>query len=534
MPIVCKICEKVFEKLITPSHLKGHGIDVKTYKSMFGEDSITSQEYKKERSLSVLGENNPNFGKSMDEDTRRIISKKNSGKVAWNKGIKFEDTTKFKETAEKRERRYSTGELRRREYGPLDEDVKNKISASIMKYAASNGDELSARAKRAISTKMALGYDIAPFRGRHHSENTKNRLRELLSEFRQERSRKTLETIKSRAESLDIGVLAIDGLSVKLECRKCDTQFSFTKQYFTDSKFFHELCPTCHPRDIYRSGAEQEIFNYVNNLGFTCVANKRFAGIGEVDIFLPDKKLCIEYNGLYWHSEEVLTMVGKSKTADLEKKERLEQLGYRVITIFEDEWIHKRLIVQSRIRHILNMVENRVYARNTTVVELSSKDAARFCDLYHIQGKARSNVRYGLLYNGDLVAVMTFSKNNISRKISHWEINRFCTLDGITVIGGASKLFNHFIKTHQPDCVVSYADRRWSNGGLYEKLGFSFVKNTGANYWYVPKNQIARIHRFTFRTRMRDGINESGLVKELGLLKVWDCGSSKWIWKGSE
>jgi hypothetical protein len=128
---------------------------------------------------------------------------------------------------------------------------------------------------------------------------------------------------------------------------------------------------------------------------------------------------------------------------------------------------------------------------------------------------------------------MTFSKSNISRKISGWEINRFCNKIETTVVGGASRLFKQFIKDHDPAEVISYADSRWSDGDLYKTLKFEYVKQTSPNYWYFLPNEVRRIHRYALRKP--EGADREITEKELrsnqGYHRIWDCGNTKWIWK---
>jgi len=163
---------------------------------------------------------------------------------------------------------------------------------------------------------------------------------------------------------------------------------------------------------------------------------------------------------------------------------------------------------------------------------LDSKVANSFIEENHIQGAGRSNYRIGLYYGEELVAVMTFSNKEISRKLSGWEINRFACKKNTIVVGGASKLFSHFINEKAPDKVISYADTRWSDGNLYEKLGFSFDSQTVPNYWYFKGSNAVRIHRYTLRKTADD--NQSLTEYENRLLagydRVYDCGSTKWVW----
>ena len=78
-----------------------------------------------------------------------------------------------------------------------------------------------------------------------------------------------------------------------------------------------------------------------------------------------------------------------------------------------------------------------------------------------------------------------------------YELLRFCNKLNTTVIGGASKLFQHFLTHYQPSKIISYADRRWSNGQLYFNLGFKHTHNSGINYFYIVDG--CREYRYKYR-----------------------------------
>ena len=165
------------------------------------------------------------------------------------------------------------------------------------------------------------------------------------------------------------------------------------------------------------------------------------------------------------------------------------------------------------------------------VKEISSKQASEFFNDTHIMGNGRSNYRLGLFFNNQLISAMSFSKNNLSRKIDNWELNRFSCLQNYHIMGGAGKLFNQFINNIQPSKIVSYSDNRWSQGLVYEKLGFKKISSGTPNYWYFLPNQN-RIHRFNLRKNSNDNPDQTELENRTaqGYNRVWDSGSAKWIW----
>ena len=117
-------------------------------------------------------------------------------------------------------------------------------------------------------------------------------------------------------------------------------------------------------------------------------------------------------------------------------------------------------------------------------------------------------------------------------------ILRFCNKLNTTVTGGASKLFTYFIKKYHPNEIISYADRRWSQGNLYEKLGFHFVKDTKPNYSYIDGRKQKRINRFNLRKNILvekyncpENVSEVEFCYNMGYYQVFDCGNKKYIWR---
>ena len=81
---------------------------------------------------------------------------------------------------------------------------------------------------------------------------------------------------------------------------------------------------------------------------------------------------------------------------------------------------------------------------------------------------------------------MTFCKSRFNKNYE-WELSRYSSSKH--VIGGASKLLKYFERIYKPKSLITYADRRFSQGNLYFTLGFTFDHFSLPNYFYV-KNQI--------------------------------------------
>lgn len=291
-----------------------------------------------------------------------------------------------------------------------------------------------------------------------------------------------------------------------------------------------ESCPKCA---CFRSKGEKEVEEFVRGLGFEIsTSDRQILNGDELDIVIPQKKIAIEYNGLRWHSNFF-----KPNDYHLQKTMKCEERGYRLIHIFEDEWIYKKDITKSRIKNILGVNGNVIYARNCHIKEVDGHTSNKFLFENHIQGKCASSIKLGLFYNDELVSLMTFGKSRhfIGNGKTEWELLRFCNKMDTRVVGGASKLLKHFIKTYNPNEIVSYADKRWSDGNLYEVLGFQKYNESKPNYFYIINGK--REYRFNYRKSIlvKQGFDpnktEKEIMEERGIPRIYDCGCLcyKWI-----
>lgn len=505
MSITCQICQTTFPKIIPWQHLRKHDITTEEYKSKFG--NVYSLE---------------------------TLSKFES-RIPHNKGKKVTDPEileSIRAGHARREERFRNGEFRRGK--KWDEEHKKLLSQRTKEYAAANPEKMSARGHKSIETKKMNGHDLAFFRGCSHSVESKEKMAQAAAKANAIKTKNRCERIKQLSSEYQISILSpLDQDPLDLKCDVCAYQFSFTAQYFSPGKTFSEMCPKCYPRAIRKSKGETELYEFIRLLCPDAVHGYREKyHSSEIDIFVPSKNIGFEFDGLYWHSEEVLNNNGHSKTKSDDKRKAFAEKGITLITIFSDEWEQKQQVVKSRVSAILGVTSKRIYARCCELREISSKSAAEFCNANHIMGKARSNVRVGLYHNNELVSVMTFSKSNISRKVYGWELNRFASMADTIVVGAASKMFKYFTEQYTPESVVSYSDNRWSTGNLYGKLGFSKVSNGTPNYWYFMLPAAHRVHRFTLRKNAADdqSLTEAENRRNQGYSRIWDCGSAKWVW----
>lgn len=319
----------------------------------------------------------------------------------------------------------------------------------------------------------------------------------------------------------------------KFKCVKCGNEF--------ENNYIGVKCYKCNP--LPRSNIEEELKKFISENYKGIIKNncrKEFNNEFEIDVFLPEIKVALELNGNYYHSE---LYGNKDKKYHLIKTEKCENMGIRLIQIFEDEWINKKEIVKQKILHLLKIkLEKSIFARKCKIKNIFPKDANDFLNQHHIQGSCQSSIQLGAYNNENLISVMTFGKlrritgskpqnNNI------YEMIRFATSKN--TVGIAGKFLNYFIKTYKPKTIISYADRRWTfyKNNLYEKINFKKVSDGTPNYWYVHKTNFnKRFHRFIFRKSelskklktFDPNLTEWENMKNNGWDRIWDCGNLKY------
>jgi len=306
--------------------------------------------------------------------------------------------------------------------------------------------------------------------------------------------------------------------------------------YITNSHLYHarkvinnKQCTVCYKVDDKQSFKETEIFEFIRSVYNGEIIRSYRDGL-EIDIYLPDLKVGFEFNGLYWHSE-----LFKQKNYHLDKLNHFKKRDIRIIYIWEDDWSFKCDIIKSQIRNWIGISDSKIFARKCKIEEVIDVKLVRsFLNESHIQGYVSSSLKIGLFYENELVSLMTFDHFEGRKKMkdSEWNLSRFCNKKNVNVIGGASKLLNYFIKLKSPTRIISFADKSWSNGSLYFKLGFDLLSTSYPNYsYYIDKKRVNK-QRYKKSNLVKIGydksLSESKIMEdEFGSYKIFDCGQLK-------
>lgn len=303
-----------------------------------------------------------------------------------------------------------------------------------------------------------------------------------------------------------------NSLDKNLNCYELSEIFKVKINYIYQWIEKYNLQSYVNLKPSFRSSYEDEILKLFENFKVETNTRNIFDDHKELDIYLPDLNLGIEFNGTYWHSSLFL-----NKRYHFEKSKMAQEKGIRLIHIYEYEWndpLQKEKII-SMLKIASNQVESKIYARNCEIREITNKEAKPFNELNHLQGHRNAQITYGLFYKNELVQLMSFSKHSKYE----WEIIRGCPASNNIVIGGVSKLFKHFIREYNPNQVFSYCDFNKFDGKGYEAIGMEFIGYTGPDMKWIMKDGVYN--------RQPKKHKE---MKEKSLAQIFGSGSKKYLY----
>lgn len=256
----------------------------------------------------------------------------------------------------------------------------------------------------------------------------------------------------------------------------------------------------------------------------------------EMTLEYSNEKVC----SVFFPSIQVKIVFHSSDDLDLGFEE-LDSVhsDIKQVQLWEDQWIFHNDKIISKIQSILGITE-RIHGRETKVKAIDNLQLLDFLSKNHLNVPIKAKYKYGLYYRNELVAVMSFSKGRpLYREdilFNSFEMLRFCSKKGTTVVGGFSKLLNHFIKKMEPDDVMTYVDADWSDGQSFLNRGFEFIERMpNMEFWLNSSTGVREYpqvvlkdHRKSMDLSESDGKKEL-FLKEIGYKKVFNSGSYKFI-----
>lgn len=304
-------------------------------------------------------------------------------------------------------------------------------------------------------------------------------------------------------------------------------------------------CPAC---GHILSKQEAEIAKFLSKFTTVVKRDRSIIKPKELDIYLPEKNLAIEYCGMYWHSHDSKEDEAATRNRHKDKYVACQSKKVRLLTIYESEWQNHKYAIQRLLRNAIGKSKGSVMARKCVLQKVDVHEARKFFDKYHPQGGNGIGEHYGLYYKSRLVACMRFTFGVNDRGVSNnrvWTLSRYATR--LTVSGGASRLLKTFINEKNPTEIKSFSDNRYFSGEMYLQLGFVLEEELPADYqvWsqklgLLPKTKYQRreLPKRLKEHKVLDAFNpetdprsEADITYLMGARRIYDCGKKRWLWK---
>ena len=304
----------------------------------------------------------------------------------------------------------------------------------------------------------------------------------------------------------------------------------------------------CFKCNNTKSRGEDAVHRFISNLAPAEQRNRSVLRPKELDIYLPEHKLAIEYCGEFWHSARSQDDERQGRRKHSEKHAACQAQGVRLITLWETEWKLHNYAVRRLLRNAVGKSKGKLMARKCELRKATHEEAKNFYNRYHPQGGAGAGEHYALFWKGKMVACMRFvlgaNDRGAAAKERVWTLGRYATR--VTVAGAASRLFKAFVDDVKPPTVKSFSDNRFFDGGMYEQLGFVMEEAVAPDYavWspvlglrpksHYQRRQISkRLKDHGFDEAFEptsDPRTEAEMIYLMGCGKLFDCGKKRWVW----
>ena len=276
-------------------------------------------------------------------------------------------------------------------------------------------------------------------------------------------------------------------------------------------------CPYCS--NGY-SKYEEEISEWLKTLKVEFINKDRKILEGkELDFYIPSKRLGIEFNGLYYHSDKF-----KDNNYHLLKLKKCQEKSIQLIQIFEDEWVNHKNVVKSKIKHLLDLNKSlpKIYARKCIFNEISELKAKDFIDKNSIENFEENCKYFGLKFNDEIISLISFKFINGNIKIFNLCNNIKYLCDGC-----CCKLIKIINQLYNPNNIYGFVDRRFSleTNNIFTKLNFSINFLSPPNFKIYCQNifGLNRVSQEKFKNVKTDS----------EWFKIYDCGNAEYVYKNA-
>lgn len=509
-----------------------------TVKEKYGVDNISQLNSIKEKKSETLQKH---FGEEITNpmDCKEIVQKvKNNWK---NKSQEEKDilTEKTKQTKLEKygNENYNNGEsISKTKLSRDKDDIQKEIKKLKQTKLERYGDENYNNRKKAEKTFIEKYGAKNIFASDEFIKNRKF----IKSQFKKEFLEKGLYCLTDVAEIInrDYSTLKFE-IIPKLQINLIEeTITNGNNKYLINYNDLIKIQEYCYYTDNNgTSYYENEIIEFIKSIynGKIIKNDRTIISPKELDIYIPQKNVAIEFNGLYWHNELRL-----SNDYHLNKTIACEEKGIDLIHVFEDDWRDNKEIVKSIIASRLGIYQQRIYARKCTIKEINKDLAKTFFNKNHLQSYTKCDIFLALIFNDKIVQCIGVNKKGFHD--GNVELTRMVTKLNTQVVGGFSRLMKHLCKNYNFNKIISYVYKAWFNGKGYLASGFKIIKENPPSYFYIINGK--RVHKSHFRKEKIKKLYENGILSyynsnesekenmfKNNIFCIYDCGTIKVIYE---
>jgi hypothetical protein len=244
----------------------------------------------------------------------------------------------------------------------------------------------------------------------------------------------------------------------------------------------------------------------------------------EIDIYLPDLNIAIEYNGLYRHSE-----THKSVKYHYNKWKLCLDIGIRLIHIWEHEWANKNELCKSYLHDIIISGQTKICADKLEIRNVKIQEHKEFLEKYHFQEYFMAETCFGLYdHNNKLLQILSLK----TLDHGYYEIENLCTVPNTLISGGYKKLLKYVLSNIHMVSLISYNNLDKFTWDIYNDMGFEMSDDIIESYFYIKQKETVSANEFRQQhvSEKNDiSLTESKIASSKGFTRVFHVGHSKHI-----
>lgn len=258
----------------------------------------------------------------------------------------------------------------------------------------------------------------------------------------------------------------------KWKCLKCNNIFQqdiHSNDHLGYSSYIPR-CLICYPILANISKPQKQIVQFVKNIynGQIVENNRTIIKPYQLDIYIPQKNIAIQFDGLLWHSEKF------SERFNLKNKTQLcKSKGITLIHVFQDQWINNKKHIQMIISNLL--IDN---VEKFNIEIKSNEEIKTFLDNFVLDAKHNNSINVIAKKDNNIIGLISLQLI----KQNYYKITNICANYYMF-----NQLLNYIQNNYTVDKIVCQIDNRFLNESIFKQNKFNVVFQQTPQPWYTKQ-----------------------------------------------